>query len=91
MEAEIHGHQERLEQKNEEGGKVNEEKLFEDITGNGLNHTGNLSSILVLRKSDANLSGEKFLCLKYPFNTFWLECVATTLKSHVKRSCGYAF
>lgn len=32
MEAEIHGHQERLEQKNEEGGKINEEKLFEDIT-----------------------------------------------------------
>ena len=23
--------------------------------------------------------------------TFWLECVATTLKSHVKRSSGYAF
>ena len=27
----------------------------------------------------------------YPFITFWLECVATTLKSHVKRSSGYAF
>jgi hypothetical protein len=26
----------------------------------------------------------------YPFITFWLECVATTLKSHVKRSSGYA-
>jgi hypothetical protein len=28
---------------------------------------------------------------RYPFITFWLECVATTLKSHVKRSSGYAF
>jgi hypothetical protein len=27
----------------------------------------------------------------YPFITFWLECVATTVKSHVKRSSGYAF
>ena len=27
----------------------------------------------------------------YPFITFWLECVATTLKSHVKKSSGYAF
>ena len=27
----------------------------------------------------------------YPFITFWIECVATTLKSHVKRSSGYAF
>jgi hypothetical protein len=24
----------------------------------------------------------------YPFITLWLECVATTLKSHVKRSSG---
>ena len=30
-------------------------------------------------------------CISYPFITFWLECVATTLKSHVKRSSGYAF
>ena len=27
----------------------------------------------------------------YPFITFWLKCVATTLKSQVKRSSGYAF
>jgi hypothetical protein len=31
------------------------------------------------------------LCLIYPFITFWLECVAPTLKSHVKRRSGYAF
>ena len=27
----------------------------------------------------------------YPFITFWLECLATTLKLHVKSSSGYAF
>ena len=29
--------------------------------------------------------------IPYPFITFWLECVAKTLKSHVKKSSGYAF
>jgi hypothetical protein len=33
----------------------------------------------------------KLTNLLYPFITFWLECVATTLESHVKRSSVYAF
>ena len=40
--------------------------------------------------------GKKYCCkvtidMPYPFITFWLECVATTFKSHVKRCGGYAF
>jgi hypothetical protein len=48
-------------------------------------------------QSGDSFSKAKMLTFGYWFGyaanhiPFWLECVATTLKSHVKRSSGYAF
>ena len=46
---------------------------------------------LQLKFGSITSDGGSSLARRYPFITFWLECVATTLKSHVKKRSGYAF